>query len=119
MSTTRPRGHAITRVCSEHCSSFVLHSHQHTALDYCRLVYIATTPYRMFRSFFEMPCMAKIKLITNPFNPFVGRPGLPRPALTWVETRTFPKDWDGLITCKFSECTRWDMICAVIKQVSG
>ena len=63
--------------------------------------------------------MAKVKLVTNPFNPCVGNPGLPRPALTWVETRTFPKDWDGVITCKFSEATRWDMICAIIKQVSG
>ena len=63
--------------------------------------------------------MAKVKLVTDPFNPCVGKPGLPRPALKWVETRTFPKDWDGVISCKFSECTRWDIICAIIKQVSG
>jgi len=39
-----------------------------------------------------------------------------RPMLKFIELESFPKNWDGIIKCKYSETTSWDLICAMIKQ---
>jgi len=36
-----------------------------------------------------------------------------RPALVFVETVTWPKNADGVIKCKYSEATTWDVICCI------
>ena len=39
---------------------------------------------------------------------------LPRPAIVFVETRTFPRNMDGVVKCKYSEASIYDMYCCAV-----
>ena len=59
------------------------------------------------------PCLDRVKRMLNGCAPvaiFDERDDTGqikrRPALRWEETATFPKNWDGIIKCKYSETSK-------------